>query len=62
MTQIEIAADTPEADAFAEFLNAHGYLASIGQTTVNFIDGVSTSGNVAVNETMRKLWADYCEK
>jgi hypothetical protein len=57
---IEISCDTDEGAQFAEWLNAKGHSAHVGNTTGNRINGVSTSDCSNANETMRQLWDRYC--
>lgn len=57
---IIIAVDTPEATDFIEYLEYEGHIATIGQDTRNYIDGIDTSTDETLNETMNNLWLGYC--
>ena len=60
--KIQIAVDTEEAQEFLQYLKSQGHAASIGSETGDYIDGVLTSTDEDANETMRKLWSDYCNQ
>lgn len=57
---IEVSCDTTEAAEFCAWLVSKGHNASVGNTTANFINGVSTSNDSDANDTMRALWDAYC--
>lgn len=59
--EIEIAIDTPEADAFAAYLNNLGHDARIGRSTGDYVDGECTSWSIEASEIMRALWQAYCD-
>lgn len=57
---IEVSCDTTEATEFCGWLVSNGHSASVGNTTENRINGVSTSIDSDANDTMRALWDKYC--
>jgi len=57
---IEISIDNDEGEQFAEWLNAQGHTAKVGNSTGDYIDGVWTSSDADANETMNALWSQYC--
>jgi hypothetical protein len=56
---IEIAVDHVEGAKFCAWLNAHGHQASVGRTTGNSVDGVSTN-DAEANDILTALWDEYC--
>lgn len=57
---IELAIDTEDANAFADWLRARGHAVQIGRSTGSYIDGAWTSADCEANEIMRDLWDAYC--
>jgi len=58
--KIEIASDHPDAEEFVSWLNNQGHDASIGTSTGSYIDGVWTSTDPEMSESMNTLWSAYC--
>lgn len=58
--RIEISIDADENAEFVEWLNSKGCEATIGTTTGNYVDGVSTSHDVNANNILADLWGKYC--
>ena len=57
--KIEIAIDNAEAEEFCAWLNVHGHVATVGNSTGTYINGVSTNDD-DTNEMMHRLWSAYC--
>lgn len=57
---IIVSIDTDEAEAFVAWLIERGHKAKIGDSTANYVDGVSTSNSNEADEIMNGLWNDYC--
>ena len=57
--EIELACDTVESEQFRDYLIAQGHTAKIGNSTGNYVDGMSTR-NPEANEIMNDLWGAYC--
>ena len=60
--RIELAVDHHEGAEFCEWLNEHGYAATVGRSTGNYIDGASTSTDDGAGEVLRELWHAYCSE
>lgn len=58
--EIVIAVDAPESAEFAAWLEAQGHIATVGNSTGTFVDGVCTSADPAAAETSNRLWDGYC--
>jgi len=59
---IEVSRYSYQSAPFVDWLNDHGHDASLGNTTGNYIDGVSTSHDWSANDIMTVLWESYCDQ
>ena len=60
--QIELAVDTVDAAEFAAWLRYRGHDVTIGKSTGSYINGVWTSTDDNADNTMRKLWDEFCSR
>lgn len=58
--QVKVAYDQEEGREFVQWLIEQGHQAELGGDTGSYIDGVHTATDSGANETMNRLWADYC--
>jgi hypothetical protein len=61
-TSIQIAVDHAEAEQFANWLNAQGHSATIGNSTGNYVNGAWTAYDIDANEILSGLWDAYCNQ
>jgi len=59
--EIEIACDHHEAEEFCAWLNDQGHSATVGSSTGNYVDGVSTD-NEDEGAVLESLWHAYCSE
>ena len=59
---ITIAVDTPEAFSFADWLEARGHSATVGDTSGDYVDGIWTSTDAAAAAVLNRLWGEYCSR
>ena len=60
--EIEISSDHEEAEQFQGWLIARGHGATIGRSTGNYVNGEWTGSSPEANETLNRLWDDYCSQ
>lgn len=57
---IILSCDQHEGEEFAAWLNGHGHDATIGNSTGSYVDGAWTSSDESANDSLRRLWDEYC--
>lgn len=57
---IELAFDHAEGEEFCKWLNERGYIARIGASSGNYVDGHWTNRSDEANALLNQLWSEYC--
>ncbi|WP_019025329.1 MULTISPECIES: hypothetical protein [unclassified Thioalkalivibrio] len=57
--EIVLGIDTPESDAFANWLQARGHTAKLGYGAGSYVDGAWVRSDAGAAFILDRLWAEY---